>query len=744
MPDQRLCRGRAVGRVATALLGVFLTASVRVRAAEQAADDQRWRQRDPRTLTVERKAVTRKDYVDVVRPLARGFENGPDRGQYGPRHALPALAVYALEGDRRLGEGIKKTLRHYAQWVDNCVREQGGVFSMEGATLCSFHFRELRKRGQMSADDEAWARQLLITLAEHHMAWRPRDGLWRGPHHRSQCQGSNCALAAAFYPDAPQAQRWKTYADAVWKDWWDFRDIGINDTGYFYSSLGTVLRTAELLGRTEVFTDPDVRRFIFDRIMYEVTPDGGAVPYASHGGYHGHAGAAIFALELAARYSRDGRYRWAAHRIMNFGQARGFSNGHHHIQAVSLENIALASLVCDDSVQPVEPDGASRLLLRKEVRRLTDAQAQAMFPDAGGIDCNMYMTQTVMPHKLVFRAGWNPGDMYMLVECYARHDPLNPTAILSLHRWSAAFAEMASEKFISRENAVRIEDLSGTAAYMGRRDFRGEKRLPVGYEGMTCTVPAFSDHALASHALVRVAGYMGYSAVHEREILFVKNGFVLVRDRTTFDDAFRARVGPVFNTQNVAPARGDNWLNTWFSAHWFQNARLYETPPWDLLIWHAPHADRRLIITDPDDKPTLAEPKGSAAGLLYSTRYAWEGDVRPGTSLQFIHVLLPHAPTKDASALAAGISALGDDAPLAAVAVRDGQRIHVAVLNSDGRTVSTPAQAGLPAITTDACAAYVVIENGAAARFLARQATLLRVGTTDLFSAAARRDAEQP
>lgn len=730
------------GRLAVAVIGSAL--AVAAPAAEQPADADRWQPRDPQTHAVSRKPVTRRDYVDLVRPLARGFENGPDRGQYGPRHALPALAVYALEGDRRLGEGIKKTLRHYSQWVDKCVREQQGVFSMEGATLCAMHFRELRRRGQMTPDDEAWARRLLIALCEHHMAWRPRDGLWRGPHHRSQCQGSNCALAAAFYPDDARAARWRTYADAVWKDWWDFRDIGINDTGYFYSSLSIILRTAELLGRAEVFTDADVRRFIFDRILYEITPDGCAVPYASHGGRHGHAGAAIFALELAARYTRDGRYRWGAHRLMNFGQQHGFSNGHHHIQAISLENVALASLVCDDSVQPVEPDAASRLLLRKEVRRLTDAQAKAMFPDAGGIDCNMYMTQTVMPHKLVFRAGWNPGDMYMLVECYPRHDPLNPTAVLSLERWSAAFAEMASEKFISRENALRIEDLSGGATYMGRTGIKGEKRLPVGYEGMTSEVPVFADHALASHALVRVTNYMGYSALHQREMLFVKNGFVLVRDHTTFDDAFRARVGPIWNTQNISAVRGGNWLDTWFSAHWFQKARLYETPPWNLLIWHAPRADRRLAITDPDDKPTLAEPGGSALGMLYSTRYAWEGDITPGTTLQFIQVLLPHAPMKDASPLANNIALLADEPPLAAVAVRREGVVEVALLNPDGRMVDIAAAADRPAIRTDARAAYVATADGRATRYLARQAATLHVGDRRLLDAPARSDFERP
>jgi hypothetical protein len=54
--------------------------------------------------------------------------------------------------------------------------------------------------------------------------------------------------------------------------------------------------------------------------------------------------------------------------------------------------------------------------ISKEILRWTDQQAREAFPDAGGVDCNMYMSQEVMPHKLVFRAGWNPGDLRMLVE----------------------------------------------------------------------------------------------------------------------------------------------------------------------------------------------------------------------------------------------------------------------------------------------------------------------------------------
>ncbi len=721
------------------LIWLVLASTTALEAAESplavpATVCDRYQLCDPTALTVPRQPVTRRDYVDLVRPLAAGFEAGPDRGTYGPRHALPALAVFALDGDRKLGAGIKKTLRHYADWVRRTIEQDRGVFSMEGFPLCAFHFRELRRQNLMTPEDERWARELLLSLRQYQCAWRPGDGLWRGSHHRSQCQGLNHALAAAFYPDEPDVAKWRAYAAETWSDWWDFRDVGINDTGYFYSSLGNILRASELLGRSEVFTDPGARQ-LFDRIMAEVTPDGAAVQYGAHGGYNSHAGARIFALELAAKHTRDGRYRWVAQRLMNFGQARGFSSTHHHIQALSLEDIALASLICDDTLTPVEPDGSSQLLQRKEIVRLTNAQAAEMFPAAGGVDCNMFMTQQVMPHKLVFRSGWNPGDMYMLVECYPRHDPLNPTAILSFERYSAAFAEMSSEKFVSRENAVRIEDLSGEATYLGQKSPRGEKKLPLGWAGMQSTIPAFADHGLATHAQVRVTGYMGYEADQDREFLFVKNRFVLVRDETVFRDRFRTRVGPVWNIQHVGDVRGANWLNGWFSEYYFQQARLYDAPPYDLLIYHAPQPGRSLVLTP--EEPDPASPR-----RLISTRYAWEGDVQPGTRLQFVQILLPHAPARDATAAASRIRILADEPGLAVAEIAELERCEVAILNSTRKPIRLqPNSVG--EIVTDARAAYLHFEGGNAVGVLAIDAATLSVGGIAMLRGSTRQTFEK-
>jgi hypothetical protein len=628
-------------------------------------------------LTVPRQAVTRKSYVDYVRAYAKPFYDKPEAGCYGPRHLLPALAVYALEGDAKLGENIKQTIWLYANWVEKEIKQTDGVFSEEGAYLCALAFRELRKHQQMTPDDEEHAKELLLALRQYQCAWSPGDGYWRGPHHRSQAQGLNHALAVAFYPDEPDAPQWKRYSDNVWNDWWNFRDIGCNDVGYHAGIVQHIVSLAELLNRKEVFTDPDVQKHLWNRLQYEVSPDGAVIPYGAHGGYNSSAGPRIYALELASKFTRDGRYRWVAHRLFNYFQARGSGEAHNHLHAVNIEGVALASLICDDAVVPAEPDPKSQLLQRKEIIRLTEAQAKKMFPDAGGVDCNMYTTQQVMPSKLVFRSGWKPGDLFMMVECYPRHDPLNPTAIIGLERNSSAMAMMTSEKFVARENAVRIEDLSGTASYLGNTDWKGPKEPPTGYDGMTATVPAFSDHAAATQATVHVTNYLGFNAEQDREFFFVKNRFIVLRDETLFKETFTARVGPTWNTQNIGPASGDHWINTWFSAHWFQNTRLYPNPYWELLVYHAPHPDRRLVVHNRLDEK-------NACDVPFSTRYCWEGPVTPGTRVQFVSVLLPHAPTLTPAALAQQIEVLHDAPGTAAVAVRDNTDYALVVLNTSG------------------------------------------------------------
>jgi hypothetical protein len=93
-------------------------------------------------------------------------------------------------------------------------------------------------------------------------------------------------------------------------------------------------------------------------------------------------------------------------------------------------------------------------------------------------------------------------------------------------------------------------------------------------------------------------------------------------------------------------------------------------------------------------------------GLAAEDRYTWEGDVQPGTRLQFVQVLLPHAPREDATSLARGISVLADEPGVAVVQVASEQGLEWAVLNPAARPLSVPTSTGAQ-LKSDAHAVYL-------------------------------------
>jgi hypothetical protein len=145
------------------------------------------------------------------------------------------------------------------------------------------------------------------------------------------------------------------------------------------------------------------------------------------------------------------------------------------------------------------------------------------------------------------------------------------------------------------------------------------------------------------------------------------------------------------------------------------------------LICHAPRPDTRLIVADGGSRT-------NSSGALISTRYAWEGAVQPGMRLQFVQVFLPHAPARDASALAKGIQFLKNEPGMAAVTVRQGGRVEMVLLNRDGAKaeLTAPGDAKLE-IETDARQCYVVAEAARPKRVLLRDGSYLAINREPIF-----------
>ncbi|MGA2257474.1 MAG: hypothetical protein ABSG53_22675, partial [Thermoguttaceae bacterium] len=96
-------------RVSSVIVVVPLLALAVAPIAAQALGDpnkDRYKPRDPLSLTLPQRTATRKDYVEFVRPFAKDYLMRPEADQWqwrhGPLRLLPPLAVFALEGDPAL------------------------------------------------------------------------------------------------------------------------------------------------------------------------------------------------------------------------------------------------------------------------------------------------------------------------------------------------------------------------------------------------------------------------------------------------------------------------------------------------------------------------------------------------------------------------------------------------------------------------------------------------------------------
>lgn len=707
----------------------------------------------PYNYPIPRETVTRDTYMQWIEGSGHlNYADGdrPDNiYPYGPRHYMPVLARYVQTGERRWGEVCLRMLRAYGRWLQREVDAKGWHSNyMHEPTLIGMYARHLTQGGLLDMNEE-WFREMILFMNRTIHVWGTQPSFWRGPMHRSQGEGIMKGLAALWYPDAPDAEVWRDYAGKVYQDFWEFRDNPANDTGYYYGTTFPLFLGAELRDDGEFFTDPGMQP-VFDRLLHEITPDGAIAPYGAHGGWNSSAAQRIWMLELLAARTGDGRYRFGAHKLMNYMLYQQDLYMTQHILAgpQSTEQIALAYLLADDSIAPVQPDPASRILYRKETLRIRNKQVAERYlhdldpaPDKANICCNLLVTDREMPAKLVLRSGWAPGDFFALIDLFPRHDPLNVPGILGLTRWGAPLTQTFSAKGSSDENRLTIEDRGGTAGL--RRNSDPELADPHYQE---VDVEEFADFRAATVARVAVSDYQGFPVTYTREFVFAKNRFLFCRDTAHFEEGFLARIGPVFNTQNIGPQLGTHWANTYFTwprAQWI-NTR---TPPQDLLVYFGPQPGFRMEVLD----RTAIDPR--AADVPVQLRYVWQGVTEPDQRLLATQVYYPHAPslkmqisnapgdrTSDllGTAGADGIALLRD-APELTVArfAFEESREEWVVCNPAGAAVD---EAGLQ---TDARYLYVDAQQGEVKSVSAVGATYLTLAGAEVFRHAERSNHEK-
>lgn len=694
--------------------------------------------------------VTKQTYMKWIEDSGHlKYVENPKHGHFAARHLLPLLAKYVDSGEEQWGRACLVGLQDYYATLQEEVKKDGwhAYFNPE-PMLLGVYRRFLTEGGILDEKRDTWFRDLLLFHARTLHVWGTAQNFWRGPVHRAQSEGASRGLTALWYPDIPEAAEWRQYAAIVKDDWWKYRDYAQNDQNYSFICLLAIALRAELEGDEAVWTDPGMKP-LWDRLLQEISPDGAVIPYGCNGGWNANAADRMLILELVAAHTRDGRYKYGAQKLMNYllYQQSEYLKHYMLLGPAGTEKIALCYLFCDDSVKPVVPESGSQLLFRRETLRVRDKAAAAKYlpnldpdPLKANIDCGLLLTDKIVPNKLVLRSGWNPGDLYVLVDLFPRHDPLNPGGIVGMTRWGSCLA-MASEtaaRHHSGENRVLITDLAGSAPLRFNTD---PELVDPFYQEVE--VPAFADLKAATFTTVTVSNYNGFPVKYTRDFLFLKNRYLVSRELVEFEEGFLAEVAPVFNTQNIGPQVGPHWANTFYNRPWaWYWPQPLKNPSYDLWVYFSPRPDCRLQVVD---RSTIDPNMRSVPAQL---RYTWRGAAQAGQRLLFTQALIPHYPTSERNG-AGGRPAVPEPAPESIRFLVDTPELTVGRFDSGPEMtewiVANPsgAKVSQEGLETDARFVYVMVAKGEVKSVASVEGTFLTLEGKDVFRQEARGNYEK-
>ena len=379
---------------------------------------------NPEFYPIPQTPVTRDIYMKWLEDSGMlDYLNQPKRGLGGPTQLLPCLAKLVQTGDPKWGEACIVMLKDFHHALIQEVKEKGWTEQFAEPPAFLPLYRKYLIEANSMQPDEPWFKELWLYYTRNLHVWGSEPVEWRGPCHRSMPEALAKGLAAKWYPDIPEAEHWKHYSEQVVEDFWSVKDLLQNDTGYFQDSVRAYSFSGDqLLGDDRYVSDPGMQT-IWLRLLGEITPDGAINPYGPNGGWNSTAALRVGVLERVAAATRDGQYRYAAHKAMNYLLYQSeptFLDGYQK-ERETAPYIVLAYLFADDTLEPQIPFEGSQLTHRREMARIphTDKEIVGRYlkdldpdPNKAHLCCNWKFTDRIMPDKLMLRSGWNPGDFY--------------------------------------------------------------------------------------------------------------------------------------------------------------------------------------------------------------------------------------------------------------------------------------------------------------------------------------------
>jgi len=575
---------------------------------------------------------SKEDYVPFIRRWvepdlkSRARQAIKTKSKWGSREAFHCMAMHRITGDEEY-VGLARDLM--SVMLD--LQQKGTGWHMFTPTAMYRYLTWLRDPASpyAPADAEQRYRQIFHYAAAKPSAWLFTES---GTHNRvwhryAQLKAARLVAEEDGKPMDPRIADYTDYHDRI------IGDVGDDDdasAGYHWVFFDAAASLYFHTGDWDAFLDNRGFRRTLDRYVEMVSPSGACVPFGSCSGWP-EVGQSMWAYEWMSNLTRDGRFRWASHRIAEYyyNHLTPHANQYHGPFDVARHGFVLAYLLADDEVTPKAAPPHSRVTWRHPT---VDVPLEQLRARPGHCRRMMDASQWV-PDKVVLSTSNRAQDLWGLVELLPRggHAGELPGNLIALMAHDAAL--LAGQGYYELtpdySNLMWIEDLDGLAS-----DPR-----PT-----TTDVPIFVDDPAFTFVRVRTTAFQQLPVVYTRDLLFYKNGFVVVKDRVKFESTMKVRLGPCYQARCLGPQCGEHWFNTYFDQLYYtglglgRGVQAIRNPSWDLLVYFTPRPGRKHTVQD----RFLDNIWRNAPVQL---RQTWSGMARAGQKLSFTSVLLPHVPT---------------------------------------------------------------------------------------------------
>ncbi|MHB9023923.1 MAG: sugar-binding protein [Armatimonadota bacterium] len=570
----------------------------------------------------------KEDYVPYLRKWAEPGLKGLARHYIATKHpygwdaALQCIALYKMTGDDEYAT-LGRDIMDYTL--------TSGEFNWFKNTAVALYRYLTWKQDPDSplAPKDAEKRYLanLCKLAEH-----PANHYFgeTGTHNRVWMSYALLKIARieaekAGKPIDPRVIAYTDLHDKLIGDVGDADDASAEYHWVFFdAAIGIYFHT----GDWEAFRNIKGYKKTLDRYVEMAGPSGACPQFGNCNGWHsGYY--TLGAYELMAAVTRDGRYRWTAHRIAEYyynhlyEQANQWSFNFGY----TLRAFTWAYLLADDRVPVREPNPQSRFTWRHPLSPTPETLRSQPGAWHRMMDGNSWI-----PDKAVLNSDNNPQSMWALVDLlpiggHAAETPGNIIALMA-HDSALLAGQGYSDVGPHTSNILWVEDLDG---------MQSDPREVVTQVPIVVEDPAFT------FLRMQVTSYAHLPITYTRDILFYKNGFMLVKDRAKFHASMKVRLGPSFHTRNLGPQCGTQWFNTYYDYLYSTGLGLgngvqaVRNPAWDLLVYFTPRPTYTQAVTDRfKENPAQCSP--------IQLRQIWSGLTTQGQELTFTSILLPHAP----------------------------------------------------------------------------------------------------